>query len=251
MGKVYFFIGLLIYGFFFITFLQLAAFVGNLGLYWPSLGPYLINSIDSAHSTPVSWLSLGINLSFLVLFGLQHSLMARIPFKKSLVKHFPEPLERSLYVLLASVILVVMMIYWQPVTTNVWNIENPIAANVLWGISVLGWGIVLFSSFIINHFELFGVRQAYLAFCNRPYEPLPFMVKSFYKLVRHPLYFGFILALWSTPSMSIGHLELAAGLTLYMFIGTYYEEKDLVKRFGEDYKQYQKTTPMVIPFSPK
>lgn len=247
MRIIYLAIGVAVYFVFFITFVALIAFIGNLPMYFDWLMQIMPKSIDSVPGE-LSLSAIVINLSFIVLFAVQHTIMARPKFKQALTRFFPAPLERSLFVLMASLILIAMMVYWQPMTTVVWQVDNMIGQTILWTIFALGWVILLFSSFLINHFDLFGLRQTFLAFQNKPYEDLPFQIRSIYKLVRHPLYLGFILGMWSTPMMSAGHLLLALGFTAYIYIGVRFEERDLVAHFGDKYKDYQKSTPKIIPF---
>jgi len=248
MGLLIFIIGVACYFTFFFTFLALIAFVGNLPMHFGWLMGIMPKSIDSLPGN-ISFYSITINLLFIALFGVQHSIMARQWFKSAITKVLPQSLERSIFVLVSSLILIVMMVFWQPMTSNIWTVKNPIGQTIIWLLFAFGWGLVLFSSFIINHFDLFGLRQTYLAMVHKEYKDLPFQIKSLYKLVRHPLYLGFILGLWAIPSMSAGHLLLSIGFTVYIFIGVIFEERDLISIFGEDYRTYKKKTPMICPFA--
>jgi methanethiol S-methyltransferase len=250
MGFIFLLIGFICYAAFFYSFLALIAFIGNLANEFTWLAPILPFRIDSIPSV-FSMQSLLINCGLIVLFGIQHSVMAREFFKKRLTKLLPQPLERSLYVLASSIVLLVLMIFWQPMTVSLWQVENYVGTIILWCSYALGWFLVFFSSFIINHFDLFGLRQVYFPFINKPYEDLPFQIKSLYKLIRHPLYLGILLGVWSTPSMSIGHLVLAVGFSVYIFIGMHFEEQDMIRIFGEKYIQYKNKTAMIIPFFKK
>ncbi|OAE11433.1 hypothetical protein AZH11_20290 [Pseudomonas simiae] len=180
-----------------------------------------------------------INSSLIILFGVQHTAMARRHFKTWLVAFIPASAERSTYVLLSSLVLVLTFWLWQPITYTVWRVDTAWARALLIGLFWLGWGILLLATLLISHFELFGLKQAIDRWRNRT-QPAPvFRTPLLYKIVRHPLYLGFLIAFWATPQMTAGHLLFAVGMSLYVFIGTYFEEKDLVKLFGERYRQYQ------------
>jgi protein-S-isoprenylcysteine O-methyltransferase Ste14 len=176
--------------------------------------------------------------------------MARKPFKDFFTRYLPRPVERSTYVLISGVLLILMVYNWQPLGGLVWEIPSDTGLYYL--VCILfytGWFILFMSTFLINHFDLFGLRQTYLELIGKPYTPLKFKVVSLYKYVRHPLYFGGILGLWATPRMTVTHLVFALGLTAYFVIGTLFEEADLKKQFGELYRDYQARTPMLIPFT--
>lgn len=249
MGIIILLIGIVSYTCFFVTFITLIAFVGNLNQYL-SVFNIIPWNIDSAPAS-FSMSALLINSVLIALFGLHHSIMARQTFKDKITQLLPKSLERSFYVFSSSLLLLIMMIFWQPITTKLWQIDNVIGQSIMWILFASGWGLVLLSSFLINHFDLFGLRQTYLAFVNKPYETLPFQIKSLYKIVRHPLYLGMLLGSWATPMMTLGHLILAMGFTLYIFIGVHFEEKDMITFFGDKYRQYQKKTAMIIPFFKK
>jgi len=198
--------GIVCYLTFFVTILYAIGFVGNLPV---------PKTIDGNPRVPLP-LAIIIDALLLLLFGLQHSIMARPGFKKSWTKFVPDHLERSTYILLASLCLLLMMWQWQPVGGLVWSIENGVAKNLLFIIFFCGWFIVFFSTFLIHHFDLFGLRQVWFYFNGKPYTQLPFRVQLFYKVVRHPLYIGFLIAFWSTPVMTATHLVFAIVTTGYV-----------------------------------
>jgi protein-S-isoprenylcysteine O-methyltransferase Ste14 len=181
------------------------------------------------------------------LFGVQHSVMARPGFKRAWTKIVPPPIERSVYVLLASIALIVMFLFWQPIDSTVWSVENPIGYNILFGLFWVGFGIVLVSTFLINHFELFGLQQAWFHGRDRQVKAPQLREPSLYRLVRHPMMLGFFIAFWATPEMSGGHLLLAAAMSAYILIALHYEERDLVGLFGADYENYRTRVGMLIP----
>jgi len=233
--------GVVCYFAFFGTILYAIGFVGNI---------IVPKTIDSKPETSLVNAIL-INASLLLLFALQHSIMARPKFKKWWTRIIPEQLERSTYVMLASLCLMLMMWQWQPMGGIIWSTENAVIKNILLATYLLGWSIVFLSTFLINHFDLFGLRQVWLYFRGKPYTQLPFRLPFFYKLVRHPLYFGFLVAFWSTPVMTAAHLLFAALTTGYILTAIQLEEKDLIRSFGEKYLHYKKWVPMIIPFSKK
>jgi len=229
---------LIAYAIFFATFLYLIGFVGNLAA--------LPTSVDRGESAPLI-AALITDVALIALFGVQHSVMARQGFKKAWTAIVPQPIERSVYVIFASAALIIMFAFWRPIEGVVWSVSNPLAQMILWALFGIGWLLVLLSTFLINHFELFGLQQAWLHLQGRQAEPPVFRQPLFYKWVRHPLYLGFFLAFWSTPHMSYGHLLLAVGLSIYMLIAIQYEERDLVGYFGEDYERYRREVGMLIP----
>ena len=189
------------------------------------------------------------NIGLVCLFAVPHSIMAR-KSKEFITKYIPKPIERSTYVLQAGILLSILVIYWEPMGGLVWDFtDNQVLFYVAYVLFFLGWIILFISTFLINHFDLFGLRQTYLELTNKPYTELNFKVYSFYKYIRHPLYFGGILGIWATPKMTVTHLVFAILLTSYFIIGTLFEERDLIKEFGEKYKDYKKKTPMLIPFT--
>lgn len=233
--------GVIAYFAFFGTILYAIGFVGNF---------IVPKTIDGEPQVPMLNAIL-INGSLLLLFALQHSIMARPAFKRWFTKIIPEPLERSTFVLLASLCLMLMMWQWQPMGGLLWSTNNSVVKTILLVTYLLGWGIVFISTFLINHFDLFGLRQVWLHFNGKPYTQLVFRLPLFYKHVRHPLYFGFLLAFWSTPVMTAAHFFFALLTTGYILVAIQLEEKDLIKTFGEKYKDYKQKAPMIIPFTKK
>jgi len=230
--------GVISYFIFFGTFLYAIGFVGNL---------FVPKSIDGAATMPLAKAVL-LNASLLLVFALQHSIMARPAFKRWWTKFVPEPAERSTYVLLASLCLLLMMWQWQPIGGVVWSIESSLFKTILLSTYAFGWGLVLISTFLINHFDLFGLRQTWLYVTGRQYRQLPFRTPLFYRFVRHPLYLGFLIAFWSTPIMTVAHLLFAILTTGYILTAIIFEEKDLAAQFGESYITYKQNSSKIIPF---
>jgi len=232
--------GLLAYLVFLISFLYAIAFVGDF------LVPKTINS--EAESTGLS--AIIMNLVLLSIFAIQHSIMARPAFKAWWTEIIGKSAERSTYILLTSLALLLLFWKWQPINTVVWEVENSSIVLLLIGISALGWGIVLLSTFMISHFELFGLTQIFDNFKNSTSQSSIFQTNFLYKIVRHPIMLGFIIAFWATPVMTFGHLLFSVVTTVYILIAVkYLEEKDLRKTLGKDYEEYQQNVPMIIPFS--
>jgi methanethiol S-methyltransferase len=192
-----------------------------------------------------------VNSGLLLGFALQHSIMARPAFKKWWTKMVPVPIERSTYVLFSSICMILLFVYWQPMGGIIWTVESELANIILKSISVLGFGIVLISTILLNHFDLFGLRQVWLYFRGKPYVHLPFETPLFYKYVRHPLYLGWMIAFWSAPVMTIAHFLFAALTTGYMLTAIKLEERDLISVFGDKYLRYKEMAPMLIPFTKK
>ena len=238
MGKAIVLVfGLVSYLVFFGTFLYAIGFVGNV------LVP---KSIDSGIEG--TWSSaLLVNLVLLTIFAVQHSVMARPEFKSAWTKIVPKSIERSVFVLFASSALILLFWHWQPMTGIVWNVDNAIGRIVLFGVFAFGWLTVLLSTFMINHFDLFGVRQVYYHSRGVDAPDLGFQTRAFYKLIRHPIMLGFIIAFWATPTMTVGHLLFAAVTTAYILVAIQLEERDLVNSHGETYKAYKREVGMLVP----
>ena len=230
---------LVAYAIFLATFLYLIAFVGNL--------PWVPLTVDRGPAAVSLGAALIINLALIAMFGLQHSVMARQGFKRAWTQYVPKAAERSVYVLAASLTLILLFLAWRPINGIVWQVTNPLLAGLLWGLFATGWLIVLTSTFLINHFELFGLQQAWFNLRDRAAAAPQLRQPFFYRFVRHPLYSGFFIAFWATPVMTLGHLLLAAGMSVYMLIAIRYEERDLVDLFGQDYEQYQANVGMLAP----
>ena len=226
------------YAIFFATFLYLICFVGNL--------PFAPLTVDRGPEAPVAT-AIAIDIVLIALFGIQHSVMARQGFKRAWTRVVPLPAERSVYVLVASLMLIILFLFWRPIDGIVWDARQTALELPLWVAFALGWGIVLLSTFLLNHFELFGLQQAWFHMRGREAAPPELRQPLFYKWVAHPLYSGFFLAFWATPLMTYGHLLLAAGMSVYMLIAIRYEERDLVGHYGDDYVRYRESVGMLTP----
>jgi protein-S-isoprenylcysteine O-methyltransferase Ste14 len=222
---------------FFATFLYAFAWVGNL---------FLPNTLDGEPGLPLMQ-AMGINLLLLGVFGLQHSVMARPAFKRWLTGVIPEAAERSTYVLASSLALLLLFHAWQPMGGVVWDIQDPIARAIAYTVFGFGWTLVLVTTFLINHFDLFGLRQVWLYLRGKQYTHLRFVTPGPYRMVRHPLYVGWLFAFWATPIMTAAHLLFALVTTAYILIAIQLEERDLMKAHGADYENYRRRVPMLIP----
>jgi protein-S-isoprenylcysteine O-methyltransferase Ste14 len=229
--------GAVVYVFFLVTFGYSMAFVGNLPV------PKTIDSAAVSHAVPAA----ANNLLLLAMFAVQHSVMARTGFKRWWTRIVPTAVERSTYVLFASALLALLCWRWQPILQVVWSVQNPIGVFVMRALYALGVCIALLSTFLINHFELFGLRQVVARLRGRTLPASVFRTPFLYRRVRHPLYLGLILAFWETPVMTLGHLLFAAGTTAYILIAIIFEERDLVAAFGAQYRHYRERVPMLIP----
>lgn len=219
------------------SFLYFIGFVNNL---------FVPKALDSLRVVALPK-ALFVNIFLLGFFALQHSGMARSGFKEKLTQIIPKSTERSTYVLFSSLCLIALVAFWQPIGIPLWTVENMALMYLIYALSSLGWALVFVSTFTINHFDLFGLRQVYLYLKKEEYTPLDFVTPRLYKVVRHPLYLGFLLAIWFTPTMTISHLVFAAILTAYILGAIQLEEKDLLEIHGEDYRQYKSLVPMIIP----
>ena len=241
MRFLFFLYGVICYAIFFGTFLYAIGFVGNF---------IVPKSMDSgAEGTVIE--ALIINLLLLGVFAVQHSVMARKEFKALWTKVIPEVIERSTYVLLSSLALLLLFWQWRPMGGVVWDVSGSYLGTVLMAISLVGWLLVLVSTFLINHFELFGLEQVFVNLKGKALTYGEFKTPGLYQFVRHPIYFGFTVAFWATPIMTVAHLLFAVGTLVYMIIGIALEEKDLVASFGDSYQKYQSRVSMLIPLPPK
>jgi protein-S-isoprenylcysteine O-methyltransferase Ste14 len=240
MGFVAMLYGLFSYAVFLGTFLYAIGFVGDL---------VVPKTIDSGPGATLPE-ALAVNLLLLGLFAVQHSVMARSGFKAAWTRIVPRPVERSTYVLIASLLLALICWKWVPIPQVVWDVSSPVPKSLLLALFALGWLIILLSTLIINHFDLFGLRQVYLRMRGIEYTPVKFAERAFYKHVRHPLYLGFLIAFWAAPHMSIGHLVFSIATTGYIFVGIFFEERDLARDHPE-YRVYRARVPMLFPTGAK
>jgi protein-S-isoprenylcysteine O-methyltransferase Ste14 len=229
--------GVLSYALFFTVFLYAAGFASN----W--LVP---KSVDSGPA-PEFGIALAVNLGLLCLFAVQHSVMARPGFKRWWTRVVPSEAERSVYVLASSLAMIALFAWWQPMQSMVWQLDSDLARGVVWGGTALGVVTILYSTFLIDHFDLFGLRQSWLALRGKAYTHRPFATPGLYRHVRHPLYVGWFLFFWCTPDMTLGHLLMAIGTTAYILVAIVFEERDLLQHFGADYRAWRARTPLFIP----
>jgi methanethiol S-methyltransferase len=230
--------GSICYAISFVTLLYTVGFVGNF---------VVPRSIDAAPA--IAWYNaLLVDVALLGVFSIQHSVMARQGFKNWWTQFVPKPIERSTYILFTSLCLIALFYFWQPIGGSIWNITNSTSIVILYTLCALGWLLVLLTTFLINHFDLFGLRQVWLYLWGKEYTQLQFATPSFYKYVRHPLYVGLLLAFWSTPTMTATHLVFALITTAYILIGIQFEERDLADIYGKMYADYRRRVPMLIPF---
>ncbi|MGB8900441.1 MAG: methanethiol S-methyltransferase [Methylocella sp.] len=238
---------------------RIIAFLYGLLAYLVFLGAFLYaigfvtglvvpKTIDAGAVVPLGE-ALVVNILLLSLFAIQHSVMARKAFKKWWTQIVPVSVERSTYVLFASLALVLLFWQWRPIPTIIWQVTNPQIAMVVLGLSFVGWLLVLLSTFLINHFELFGLHQVVINLAGRTMSEPHFKTPAIYKLVRHPIYLGFIIAFWMAPVMTAGHLLFAAVTTAYIFVGIFLEERDLIELFGNEYERYRQRVAMLVPFT--
>ncbi len=222
---------------FFGVFLYAVLFVGN---FW------IPNSLDSSPRVDLL-AAIGINLGLLTMFAVQHSGMARPGFKNWLTRYIPEPVERSTYVLLSNIAMILIFAFWQPMGGTVWSVSGQFLAGAIYGLYFLGWLVLFVSTFAICHFDLFGLRQVWLYFRGRPYVPHEFRIPMIYTVVRHPIYVGWLMIFWAAPVMTFSHLLFAVGTTCYILVAIQLEERDLIQQFGQKYTQYKQQVPMLIP----
>lgn len=226
------------YAIFFATFLYLIIFVGDF--------TFATLTVDTGPGgAPLA--AAIIDIGLIALFGVQHSIMARPAFKRSWTRIIPAHVERSVFVLASSIVLMILFLFWRPIDTIVWSVSSPVFRDLLWLGFWIGWLTILVSTFLISHFELFGLEQAWSHVRGREPARAHFCQPMLYKWVRHPMMLGFFLAFWCAPEMTVGHLLLAAGMSIYILIALRYEERDLAGVFGRDYEEYRRNVGMIIP----
>lgn len=234
LGLIY---GIVAYAIFLPAFLYAIGFVGNV---------VVPKSIDVGNESAAA-AAVAVDVVLLALFAVQHSVMARPAFKRIWTKVVPAALERSTYVLASSLVLILMFWQWRPIPAPVWQVHSPAGQMVLWAIFCAGWLLVLASTFMVDHFDLFGLRQVWLNFRGIAYTHPPFTTNWLYRYVRHPIMLGFVIAFWATPAMSLGHLLFAVATTGYVLIAIQLEEHDLAGLLGESYREYRHRVPMLLP----
>jgi protein-S-isoprenylcysteine O-methyltransferase Ste14 len=227
---------LVAYALFFLSFLYTVGFVE---------GIYVSRTLDGGTLSSLP-LALAVDIGWFILFAVQHSGMARASFKQRWTRLVPPHAERSTYVLASALMVILLLVCWQPIPIVIWRSDG-ILRQALYGLSFAGWGILLLSSYLIDHFELFGLRQPWDHLRKSSPEPRPFATPLLYRYVRHPLYLGFLIAFWAAPTMSVSHFIFALGMTAYALIGVRFEERDLVRHFGDEYRQYQARVGMLLP----
>lgn len=219
------------------AFLYLVAFLGN---FW------VPRTVDHGLPAPIGEAVL-VNIGLLAVFAVQHSVMARPSFKAWWTRIVPSPIERSTYVVLSSVVLVLLYWQWRTMPAVVWDVRPPAGRLALWTLFWLGWAVALAATFMVSHFDLFGLRQVYLAWRGKPYTHIGFHARMLYRLVRHPLMLGFVIVFWAVPTMTAGHLLFSVAMTGYILVATHLEEHDLVEALGEQYRDYRRRVPMLLP----
>jgi len=229
--------GVVCYLLFHVSFVWLVLFLNDVSI---------VPTVNSG--TPRHWgAAIAINLGLVLLFGLQHSVMARWSFKQALTKIIPEPAERATYVLATVACLIAAYVFWSPMTSEMWRVDDPAAVHSILGLQAVGWLVLVAATFALNHFHLFGLTQAWSAFRSRSVPALEFRTPWLYRVVRHPIQLGILIGIWAAPVMTVGHFVFSTAMTTYMFVGLFFEERDLVRRFGQRYLTYRQTVPKVIP----
>jgi len=229
--------GIVAYLTFQVVFLYFLGFVVDVAV------PY---SVDRGSAAPAG-VAVAIDLALIAAFAIQHTIMARGRFKAWITRYLPVAAERSTFVLATCVVLAPLCLLWRPIPQVVWDVDMALFRGLSWALCGAGWLLLLVATFMVDHFDLFGLRQVWLHYRGRPYTPPPFMTRGAYRYVRHPIMLGILVGIWVTPTMTLGHLLLAAGFTVYIWLGTRVEERDLVSHLGDDYRHYQATVPRLMP----